>query len=647
MTTQNIEITKLSKSPLNARKTLTQSGIEDMKASILAHGLMQNLVVTEAGDGTYHVIAGARRLAALQQLQAEGKLTEDYAVPCQIASEEQAAELSLAENIVRSAMHPADEFEAFAALADKGRSAEEIALNFGVTAKHVEQRMKLARVAPSLLAAYRAGEMTLESLMAFTVTDDKKRQVKVWKGLSGWQKDSPREIRGILTENSIKGDSTLARFVGLEAYESAGGVIRRDLFGDDTYLDSPDLVRELASRKLEAAAEQLKADGWKWVETALERDWQFANQCEELEPVPLDAPKEWLDEKEKLQAEFDALDKHLDEMDSDSEEWDALSEKHEGVQDKLYELETKIEEYGVFTPEQKAMSGCYVTVGNGEVRIEMGLMKPEDSKEVGEPEKDVREARKSEAEAKPTGLSKPLIDDLKAYRLGAAQAEIAKHPQIAFDLLVFKAAKNCCGLSHAYDGPNVSFNANFGGPASSAAREFVAEQLKPIKDSLPLDWLELDNQQDQFAALQALTLEQKHAILAYCVASTLEPKLLPKAGPDDDRRTAYDIALAQTGANVAGYWRPTKDNYLGRLTKDQLLDLGAELLGQQWASHRRNSKKAALAEDLHQAFAGPKKHGKTPEQVERLTNWLPAGMEFGSLPQPEKPAKAKKARKAA
>ena len=70
---QLIEIRKLQKSPLNVRKTLTKAGIDEMKASILSHGLMQNLVVSPAADGAYHVIAGSRRLAASTPFRPRGR----------------------------------------------------------------------------------------------------------------------------------------------------------------------------------------------------------------------------------------------------------------------------------------------------------------------------------------------------------------------------------------------------------------------------------------------------------------------------------------------------------------------------------------------------------------------------------------------
>src|ERR1700685_2596012 len=95
---QLIAASRLEKSPLNARRTAAKVGMDELKASLLAHGLMQNLVVTDTGDGTYRVIAGGRRLEAIHSLQAEGKLPGDFAVPCQIVTEQHALEMSLAEN---------------------------------------------------------------------------------------------------------------------------------------------------------------------------------------------------------------------------------------------------------------------------------------------------------------------------------------------------------------------------------------------------------------------------------------------------------------------------------------------------------------------------------------------------------------------
>ena len=127
------------------------------------------------------------------------------------------------------------------------------------------------------------------------------------------------------------------------------------------------------------------------------------------------------------------------------------------------------------------------------------------------------------------------------------------------------------------------------------------------------------------------------------MALTLQPKLGPTEG---DEATAYDAALTLTGANLADYWRPGKDNYLCRINREQLLALARETLGEAWAESRAGDKKASLVEQLDRAFSDPDKHGRTPEQVEKLKSWLPAGMGFGIAQAPAR-AKSKKARKAA
>src|SRR5437660_9659034 len=255
-----IAVSKLEKSPSNARRTTPKIGMEELKASVLAHGLMQNLVVTEAAEGTYRVIAGGRRLEAIRSLQAEGKLPEEFAVPCQVVTEEHALEMSLAENTVRLAMHPADQFEAFAALIDEGASAADVASRCGVEESLVLKRMKLARIAPQLLAEYRSDGMTLECLMAFTVTDDQRRQLKVFKSLQERQKDDPSEIRAALTEKLIEASSKLALFVGVDAYVAAGGPTRADLFGKEVYLEKPALLNRLAEKKLDGIRKELEAE---------------------------------------------------------------------------------------------------------------------------------------------------------------------------------------------------------------------------------------------------------------------------------------------------------------------------------------------------------------------------------------------------
>src|ERR1700687_4477835 len=163
--------------------------------------------------------------------------------------------MSLAENVVRDDMHPADQFEAFRLLIDKGAPVEDIAARFGVTPTVVTQRLKLARVSPVILKAYRNEKLTLEQVMAFAISDDHKAQERVLNEMAPWQ--GARDIRAALTENDIAATDKRVTFVTLKAYEKAGGTTRRDLFSEDDegiFILDIALLDRLAIEKLEKAA---------------------------------------------------------------------------------------------------------------------------------------------------------------------------------------------------------------------------------------------------------------------------------------------------------------------------------------------------------------------------------------------------------
>ncbi len=256
-TVRNIPLDRLVLSPANVRK-IPASASEDaeLKASIRAGGLKQNLIVCPvAGEPErFAVTAGGRRLKAMQELAIEGAIAGDCEVPCLIEQSDAALETSLMENTVRAAMHPADEFAAMAALIDGGAAVEAVAARFGVSERHVRQRLKLGKLAPELLDAFRAGSVSLDVIMAFTLGADHAAQLAVWGQVKDQHYVSPHQIRRLLTGSAVALDSDLALFVGIDAYEAAGGRVTRDLFSgeDKGFLDDAALVNRLAIEKLEA-----------------------------------------------------------------------------------------------------------------------------------------------------------------------------------------------------------------------------------------------------------------------------------------------------------------------------------------------------------------------------------------------------------
>jgi ParB family transcriptional regulator, chromosome partitioning protein len=205
-------------SKANVRKTGGEIGIEELAANIKALGLLQNLSVRPTENDKFEVVAGRRRLLALKRLAKEKAIAKTEDIACNVLADgEDACEISLAENVMREPMHPADQYEAFKAMADAGKGPEEIAARFGCSPMTVKQRLKLASVSPALLDAYRAGEMTLDQLMAFTMSDDQEAQERVWSELAAWNRD-PSTIRRNLTQEHVEASDRRARFVGIDAY---------------------------------------------------------------------------------------------------------------------------------------------------------------------------------------------------------------------------------------------------------------------------------------------------------------------------------------------------------------------------------------------------------------------------------------------
>ena len=607
-----IQVNKLDHSPENARRTDAGNAAADLKASILAHGLMQNLVVTAAGD-RFRVIAGGRRLEALRSLQQEGKLPPDFAVPCQVVDDGNALELSLVENTVRQAMHPADEFVAFARLIEGGESAAAIADRFGVSERHVNQRLKLGNVAPQLLTEYRESNLTLDCLMAFAISDNHERQLSVYESLQPWQAADPHHIRACLTEAMLDADSKLARFVGLEAYHAAGGISRADLFGDEVYLENPELLHRLAGEKLDSVRRELEAEGWKWVEVRLDRQWGFASRHRHLPPQPVDAPQVLLDRKEELEAQLEEIEQALEDTESDE-----LIEAQEEAEARLAELEEQIESFVAYDREQRTMAGCYVTIGHdGELSIEKGLVRPQDLKRQAEAEDSAA------PEPKPRGLPQTLTRDLESCRLEAAQVEIARHRLIALDLLAFTIARVAVAKRPVVSGPDLQLTRHAAGRKEATQ---AGEALAAMAESLPLAWLHQETEAAQFQAFLALSDKERLDFLAYGVALSLKPQL-----STGNEHTAYELALSLTDADLAASWRPTRASYLGRITRDQLLTLGRSLFGEPWSQAHSRDKKGELADHLERAFAEPEKYAGNPEQLEQLNHWLPEGMAFGAV----------------
>ena len=400
--TITIPLNLLRISPLNARKTPPRATEQaELAASIVAHGLLENLIVRLTDKDRYEVLAGGRRLKAMQSLVSEGKLKPDHPVAC-LVHDGDPQEVSLAENVVRLSMHALDQFEAFAALADQGLSAAEISARFGCTDTLVRQRLRLGRIAPDIREAYRADDINLDTLTAFAVTEDHGQQLAVWEQVKDGYIHA-HQVRRLLTDEKIAANSKFVQFIGRDAYDAAGGTSTRDLFSEAEgaiYLDDRALVMRLAQEKLSAAADALKAkEGWKWVQAMPEVSWDVIHKCRNVYPERIDPTPEQEAEMNRLQDRLEAYDEAMasDATPEDEGEIAGLEAEYEAHENSLL----------VYAAEDISRSGCMVTVNHdGSLNVRRGLVLPEDQ---------VTEADTSTE--KPGTYSARLLEDLGHTRL--------------------------------------------------------------------------------------------------------------------------------------------------------------------------------------------------------------------------------------
>jgi ParB family chromosome partitioning protein len=236
---RDIPFNKLLLSDSNVRRTKPGVAIEQLADDIARRTLLQSLTVRPVLDadgaetGMYEIPAGGRRYRALELLVKQKRLAKTAPIPCVIRMDGLAEEDSLAENVQRAPLHPLDQFRAFLALRENGQSEEEIAATFFVSVTVVKQRLRLAAVSPRLLDAYAADAISLDQLMAFTVSGDNERQDQVWDRLQSAYSKEPHVIRRMLTEGAVRASDKRAQFIGIETFEAAGGIVLRDLFQGD------------------------------------------------------------------------------------------------------------------------------------------------------------------------------------------------------------------------------------------------------------------------------------------------------------------------------------------------------------------------------------------------------------------------------
>ena len=377
---RDIPFDRLVLSQANVRRVKAGVSIEELAADIARRTLLQSITVRPVLDdkgaetGMFEIPAGGRRYRALELLVRQKRLAKTAPIPCVVRTEGIAEEDSLAENVQRAPLHPLDQFRAFQALREKGQSEEEIAAVFFVAVSVVKQRLRLAAVSPRLLEVYAEDDMTLEQLMAFSVSPDHERQEQVWEAIQRSYNKEPYQIRRMLTEGAVRASDKRAQYAG-EEYVAAGGAIMRDLFQQDDggWLQDAGLLARVVAEKLERDADAIRAEGWKWVEVATEFPYGHSYGLRRISGTRRPLTEEEIAQVEVLRAEAERLEEEAAEAD----------EVPDDVDQRLTEIEAEInaltQRPPVYDPAESAMAGVFVSIdGSGKLRVERGYVRPED-----------------------------------------------------------------------------------------------------------------------------------------------------------------------------------------------------------------------------------------------------------------------------
>lgn len=638
-----VALNKLKKSPRNARKVAHgEAAIEALAASIQHKGLIQNLVVEPEtkDDGTptgyYLVTAGeGRRLAML--LRAKRKqIKKSEPVRCWLDTQNDPAEISLDENVTRTPMHPADQFERFAELSnEKGWGAQEIGARFGVSAGVVKQRLRLGAVSPKLLQVYREDGLTLDQLMAFAITEDHSRQEQVFGNLH--HNREPWIIRRDMTAANVPAADRRAVFVGADAYVEAGGNIIRDLFSDDRggFFEDAGLLDMLAAERLREIAGEVQAEGWKWTEAHI--DYPHAHGMRRFYPQTIALSDEDEARLEALSTEHDELAEgysSCDEMPEDvAAKLEAVSDEIDAISAKRYTYDANVIAHG----------GVFVVLNHdGVPRLERGFVRPEDealadpqpedegegtdaidreavaderAEDGGEDEQEIEE--EDEEPGKP--ISDSLTRDLSAYRTLALRVALGERPDLAVIALTHTLTAQ---LFYSYTEagclevrPTVTpLGSHADGIEDTPLAAKANEAREAWAERMPRDVADL------WGFIVGLDDEKRLALLAHCASRTVNALRLPWDRKPRSLQTADRLATA-LALDVAKDWTPTVDSYLGRVTKAHIVEAVTEGVSEDAARRIADMKKPDMAQTAEQLLAG--------------TGWLPAVLR---TPEPEQPA---------
>lgn len=594
---QYVPLSDLIKSPLNVRTIpYTADSVKRLANSIETLGLLHNLVVHALPDGKSGVAAGGRRLTALTLLREMGRINNDYQVPVKSVSDELAVEASYAENNELETMHPAEQIMAFGTLAAQGKTAAQIGDGLGYGSRHVQRMLKLANLAPALLEKLAKDELDSEQCQALCLESDQERQVQVYDSVyAQWGAAPAHLLKRAITETEISVTSSSFIFVGREAYEAAGGVVREDLFSQQEGEGTADsvLVQRLVQEKLDTLALQVElSEGWSWSMGRPETVGR--NGQDGLDYLLLTKPEtDFTDEEQSV----------LDELTEKFNTFDSVCDESDALQEQIYQIR-KAAADRAWTADMKASAGVVASFQYGELTIQRGVCRTADLPKKEENEADgatnaVSSITTVSVDAA-EGVTAPQLLKMSSERTLAVQAALMQQPSKAVALMVWRMCADVFMGSGEQTNP-ISVRVSVGhysqtqnAPSGKEGKAYTAiraegERLEVL---LPEGW------RKDFTTFFALDGGVLMSLMAFCTACSVDGVQERECGRT--QRSKLDALETAIDFNLRDWWHPTKDGYFKGVKHEQIVESLKEAGMEGAASDAAKMKKgdaAELAED--------------------------------------------------
>lgn len=507
---------------------------------------------------------GGGRTKAIGLLVSDGVVDPDKVwIAYKAVPRDLARAVSQIENDKRKNMHPADQIRGFRALSEEGKNPAQIGALLGYGAKHVQRMLKLAGLAPELLALLAEDKIDVGQCQALSLESDPARQVQVYESVKSSYAQAPAHLlKRAITDSEISLSDNRFAFIGREMYEAAGGIVREDLFSAQDGDGTADgvLVDRLVQEKLEAVALTVQMEeGWEWTMVREVGVRNYGHDREMYLVLPEPEAEYTPDEQKRLDelyATQDATETYDDEA---------------AIQVLIDEIEAAAAKRA-WKQEQKAVCGAVIYLEDGELYVQRGIQKKAQDPSAADDAQEknggtlhvVTDTKPDAAE----GISLPLLKKMSSERTLAVQAALMQQPQKAVALMVWRLCSCVFDYCNTATHPFVMrVDVHHGGLTSDAptgkegaAWQCLMQEKSRLEALLPEGW---KRDFTSFFALEGATL------MAFCTACSVDGVQDRVYGRTS--QSPLDRLEIAIGFHMRDWWQPTLDNYHGMLSKNQIV----------------------------------------------------------------------------